>query len=77
MSYMTLAFNMADVNVNEHDSIMATPTLKSHTGDGNVCKKKNLSWLFGAYRKIHPSGSLFDITGQSLGMPNSPSDAKQ
>ena len=27
---------------------------------------KNLSWLFGADRKIRPSGSLFGITRQSL-----------
>ena len=38
---MTLPFNMADVNVNESDSLMATPTLKSHAGDRKVCKKKN------------------------------------
>ena len=33
--------------------------------------KKNLSWLFGADRKIRPSGSLFGITRQILVMPNS------
>ena len=41
-SYMTLPFNMADVNINERDSFMATPTLKN-AGDRKVCKKKNLS----------------------------------
>ena len=29
------------------------------------------AWLFGADRKIHPSGSLFGITRQSLMMLNS------
>ena len=53
---------MADVNVNKRDSFMATPSLKSHAEDRKVCKKKNQSWLFGAYRKIRPSGSLFGIT---------------
>ena len=46
-------------------------TLKSNAGDRKVCKKKNLSWLFGTDRKIRPSGSLFGITRQSLVMPNS------
>ena len=41
---------------------MATLALKSNTGDQKVCKKKNLSWLFGTDRKIRPSGSLFGIT---------------
>ena len=50
---------------------MALPMLKSNAGDQKECKKKNLSWLFGADRKIGPSGSLFDITRQSLVMPNS------
>ena len=50
---------------------MATPTLKSNAGDRKVCKKKNLSWLSGADRKIRPSGSLFGITPASLMMPNS------
>ena len=40
---------------------MGTPTLKSNTRDQKVCKKKNLSWLFGADRKIRPLGSLFGI----------------
>ena len=44
------------------DSFMATPTLKSNTGDRNVCKKNNLSWLF---------GSLFDV------LLAKPRDAKQ
>ena len=38
---------------------MATPTLKSNAGDRKVCKKKNLSRLVDAFRKIRPSGSLF------------------
>ena len=50
---------MADVNVKERDSLMATPTFKPNAGDQNVCKKKNLSWLFGVARKIIHSGSLF------------------
>ena len=71
---------MADVNVNERDSFMATPTLKSNAGDRKMCKKKNLLWLFGAYAKVRPSGSLFGITRlrslfgitrRSLVMPNS------
>ena len=33
-------------------------------------QEKNLSWLFGADRKIRPSGSLFGITQKSLVMPN-------
>ena len=37
---------------------MAAPTLKSNAEDQKVCKKKNLSWLFGADRKIRPSGSM-------------------
>ena len=45
---------------------MVTPTLKSNTGDQTVCKEKNLSWLFGADRKVRPSGSLFRMTQQSL-----------
>ena len=31
---------------------MVGPTFKSNAGDQNVCKKKNLSWLFGADRKV-------------------------
>ena len=71
MSHTTSTFNMADVKVLEHNSLMATPTLKSNAGDQNVYKKKNLSWLFGADRKICPSGSLSGITPHSLVMPNS------
>ena len=37
-------------------------TLKSNAGDQKVCKKKNLSWLFAADRKIRLSKSLFGIT---------------
>ena len=54
MSHATSTFNMADVNVKQCDSFIATPTLKSNAGDRKVCKKKNLSWLFGADRKIRP-----------------------
>ena len=50
---------------------MASPTLKSNDWVQKICKKKNLSWLFGEDRKIRPSGSLFGITRQSLVMPNS------
>ena len=50
---------------------MVTPTLRSNVGDQKVCKKKNLSWLFGTDRKICPSGSLFGINRRSLMMPNS------
>ena len=52
-------------------TLMATPMLKSNAGDQKICKKKNISWLFGADRKIRPSGSLFGITQQSLVTPNS------
>ena len=40
-SHTTSAFNMADVNLYECDSSMATPTLKSNAGDQKVCNKKN------------------------------------
>ena len=70
-SHTTSTFNMADVNIIEHDSLMETPTLKSNARDQKLCKEKNLSWLFGADRKICPSGSLFGITWQSLVIPNS------
>ena len=46
-------------------------SLQLNAGDQKVCKKKNLSWSFGADRKFHPSGSLFGITRHSLVMPNS------
>ena len=69
-SHTTSTFNMADVNVKESVSLMVTPKLKSNARDQNLCKKKKLSWLFGADRKIHPSGSLFGITRHSR-MPNS------
>ena len=59
------------VSVKECDSLMVIPTLKSNAGDQRICKKKNLSWLFGADRNIRPSGSLFGITRQSLVMPYS------
>ena len=62
---------MVDVNVQEYDSLMTAPTFKSNDGDHKVCKEKNLSWFFGADRKIRPSGSLLGITRQSLVMTNS------
>ena len=46
-------------------------TFKKNFGNWKVCKKKNQTWVFGADRKFHPSGSLFGITQQSLVMPNS------
>ena len=49
-------------------------TLKSNAGGQKVCKKKNLSWLFGADRKICPSGSLFGLTRQSRDAKQWPSD---
>ena len=49
---------MADVNVG---TLMATPTLIPNAGDQKVCKKKNLSLVFGADRKIRSSGSLLGI----------------
>ena len=52
-------------------TLLLTPTLKSNAGNQRVCKKKNLSWLFGVDRKIRPSWSLFGITRRSLVMPNS------
>ena len=61
-SHTASNFNMADINVYEHDSFMATPMLKSNTGDQKVCKKKNLSWLFGAKprdAKQRPSDGFF------------------
>ena len=72
-SHMMSTFNMVEVNVYELDSITANPTLKSKAGDQMVCKKLNISWLFGADRKICPSGSLFGITRQSSAKPR---DAK-
>ena len=30
----------------QRDTLMATPMLKSNSGDQKVCKKKNLSWFF-------------------------------
>ena len=71
MSHVTSTFNMADVNVKQSHSFVATPALKSNTGDRKVCKKKALKWLFGADRKIRPLESLSGITRKSLVMPNS------
>ena len=48
---MMSTLNMADVNILERDSLMK-PMLNSNAGDQKVCKKKNLSWLFGVDRKI-------------------------
>ena len=44
----------------------APATLSPNAGNQMICKKKNLSWLFGADRKIRPSGTLFGLV-----MPNS------
>ena len=68
MSIMTLPFNMVDVN--ECDSFMATPALKSNAVDRKVCKKKNLSWLFGPYRKIRHGVTVWHHSAK-------PHDAKQ
>ena len=48
---------------------MAIPTLKSNAADQRVCKKMNISWVFGADRKIRPSKSLLSIIRHSLVMP--------
>ena len=50
---------------------MALPTLKPNAGDQKGYKKKNISWLFGADRKILPLGSMFGNIWQSLVMPDS------
>ena len=44
-------FNMADVNVSEGDSLMASSSLKSNAGDQKVCKKTKLTPLFDADKK--------------------------
>ena len=62
---------MADVNVKQPYSFVATPTLKSSAEDQKVCEKKNLSLLFGVDRKFRHSGSLFGIARHSLMMPDS------
>ena len=62
---------MVDVNVQEYDSLMMASTFKSNDEDHKVWKEKNLSWFFGAGRKIRPSGSLLGITLQSLVIINS------
>ena len=54
----TSTFSMTGVKVLEPDLLIATPMLKSNAGEQKVCKEKNFSWLFGADRKIRPSGSL-------------------
>ena len=63
-SYMTLPFNMADVNINERDSFIATPTLKN-AGDRKVCKKKTLSWLFVHIEKSTPLDHCFASLGSA------------
>ena len=57
---------MVDVSVQEYDSLMMASMFNANDGDHKVCKKKNLSWFFGAGRKIRPSGSLLGITRQGL-----------
>ena len=47
-SHTTSNFNVADVSVYGWDSLVGTPTWKSNAPDQKICKKKNLSWLFGA-----------------------------
>ena len=49
-------FKVADYNVKEREAFTTTPILKSNAGAQKLCKKKNLSCLFGANRKIRPSG---------------------
>ena len=69
-SHIRSIFNSADINIQDYDLLIAIPALKSNAGNKKVCKKKYLSWLFGADRKNCPSGSLFGITRQSLVLPN-------
>ena len=52
-------------------SLMVPPPLKSNAGDQKVCKKKNLSWLFGVNTKLCPFESLFGNSWQSRVIPNS------
>ena len=51
-SHKMSTFNMVNVNEKQCNLLMVTPTLQSKAEDQKVCKKKNLSWLFGA----RPSG---------------------
>ena len=46
-------------------AIEVTALSKTHFQKWQDCKKKNLSWLLGIDRKIHPSGSQSDITRQA------------
>ena len=64
---------MAGINVYDRDSLMATPTSKSNSGDQKACKKKNLPWLFGADRKNLSLGITVwhHLAISSLVMPNS------
>ena len=39
-SLTTSTFNMAEVNVKQHDSFMATPTLQSNAGDRKDMQEK-------------------------------------
>ena len=61
---LSICPNIPDVKVEELDLLMVTPKLHSSAGDQKLCKKKNLSWLFGT------SGSLFGIMAK-------PCDAKK
>ena len=53
---------MSDGNVFRHQRM---PWSELKFGNRKVCKKKKLSWMFGATWKIRPLGSLFGITWQS------------
>ena len=48
---------------------MATPVLKSKAGGQKVCKKKNLSWLFGTDKKSVPRD--YCLASQGFVVPNS------
>ena len=57
---------MADVSVNERDSFMATPTLKSNAGDRKVCKKKKLSWMLVIFiEKSAPRDHCLALLGEA------------
>ena len=45
--------------------IGVTALSKTHFQKWKVCKKKNLSWVWGTDRKIYPRGSQSDITWQA------------
>ena len=61
---------MADVNVLECDSLMATPTLESNTKDQKVYKKKNLSWWFRADKISVPRQSPVTLGQNFLSAPH-------